>query len=123
MLSPRSGTLMVVDLEGNLAGTISYRINMFAPNDGSKGYDIGISLHKDYRGKGYGAEAQRLITEYLFETYPVVRVSASTDVNNIAEQRSLEKAGFKREGVLRQIMWRKGAYRDMVVYSLLRHEL
>jgi len=32
----------------------------------------------------------------------------------------IEKAGFTREGVMRGVFWRDGAYRDGVLYSLLR---
>ena len=35
-------------------------------------------------------------------------------------RRALEKIGFAREGVMRGIGWRDGAWRDGVTYSLLR---
>jgi RimJ/RimL family protein N-acetyltransferase len=38
------------------------------------------------------------------------------------EQRALEKAGFTREGVLRQAQWRSGGWHDQVMYSKLRGE-
>ena len=56
----------------------------------------------------------------MLATYPVNRIEAATDVTNRAEQRSLEKAGFTREGVLRGAQWRNGRWNDMVVYSRLR---
>jgi len=59
---------------------------------------------------------------YLFETTEVNRVEASTDVENLAEQRSLEKAGFRREGIQRGSQFRAGAYHDLVVYSRLRND-
>jgi aminoglycoside 6'-N-acetyltransferase len=85
-------------------------------------YNIGIALAPEQRGKGYGTAVQRLLAEYLFATYPIMRVEASTDLANLAEQRALEKAGFTREGVLRQAQWRNGGWHDMVVYSKLRGE-
>lgn len=57
---------------------------------------------------------------YLFAHTTVYRIEASTEVGNIAEQRTLEKAGFTREGVMRGIGWRDGAWRDDVLYSILR---
>ncbi len=42
------------------------------------------------------------------------------EVNNIAERKALEKAGFTREGVTRAAGWRDGGWRDGVTYSLLR---
>ena len=81
---------------------------------------IGCTLLPQYRGHGYGTVAQRLLVEYLFATFPINRVEAITDIENVAEQRSLEKVGFTREGVLRGVAWRIGAWRDMVSYSRLR---
>ncbi|KAK3040567.1 hypothetical protein RJ639_029013 [Escallonia herrerae] len=51
------------------------------------------------------------------------RLEALVDVENSDSQRVLDKAGFKREGVLRKYILLKGRPRDMVVFSLLRSEL
>ena len=48
------------------------------------------------------------------------RLEASTDVDNAAEQRALDKAGFTREGVLRSAQFRDGTFHDLVLYSRLR---
>lgn len=122
MLDERQGTLLVAALDGTLLGDVTYRQVMYGPNQGSLAYNIGIALLPEHRGKGYGAEAQQLLASYLFATYTVQRVEASTDISNLAEQRSLEKAGFTREGVLRQAQWRRGAWHDLVSYSKLRGE-
>jgi RimJ/RimL family protein N-acetyltransferase len=52
----------------------------------------------------------------------VNRIEAQTDVDNVAEQRALEKAGFHREGVARGAQFRAGAYHDLVTYSRLRND-
>ena len=52
----------------------------------------------------------------------VHRVQASTDVANIAEQRSLERAGFVREGVARGSQVRADGRHDLVLYSCLPGE-
>jgi len=75
------------------------------------------------RGHGYGTEAQRLLAALLFRLFDIERIEASTDVESIAEQRSLEKAGFTREGILRHAQWRAGAHHDLVSYSILRKDL
>ncbi len=62
----------------------------------------------------------RQVAEYLFATTNVNRVEASTDVDNLAEQRALEKAGFPREGVLRGAQFRSGAHHDL--FSRLRDD-
>ena len=123
LLERRVGTLLVEDRETQtIIGSVSYHQVAYGPNEGSRAYNIGITLEPEHRGKGYGAEAQRLLASYLFSTYPVMCVEASTDVTNVAEQRALEKAGFAREGVARRAQWRAGEWRDLVVYSKLRGE-
>jgi RimJ/RimL family protein N-acetyltransferase len=72
------------------------------------------------RGRGHGAEAQRQLAAYLFAHIRVERLEASTDVDNLAEQRALERAGFAREGILRSAQFRDGAFHDLVLYSRLR---
>lgn len=121
-LDDQQGMLMIVTPSGALAGSVSYRPVAYGPNSGSRHYSIGINIIAEHRRKGYGADAQRLLADYLFATYPVMRVEASTDVANTPEQRSLEKAGFTREGVLRKAQWRAGDWHDLVVYSRLRGE-
>ena len=44
-------------------------------------------------------------------------------MENLAEQRALERAGFTREGVLRHSQFRAGRWRDNVIYSVLRDEV
>ncbi len=122
MLSERHGTLLVELADGTPIGDVSYHQVAYGPNAGGRVYNIGIALAPEQRGKGYGTAVQRLLAEYLFATYPIMRVEASTDLANLAEQRALEKAGFTREGVLRQAQWRNGGWHDMVVYSKLRGE-
>jgi RimJ/RimL family protein N-acetyltransferase len=82
--------------------------------------ELGIALLPEFRGKGYGTQAHSLLASYLFAHTTVHRIEAATELENLAEQRALEKAGFTREGVLREIGWRDGAWRDGVIYSLLR---
>lgn len=74
------------------------------------------------RGKGYITEALQLTLEFLFLTKPIVRVQATTGPGNVAIQRLLERAGFAREGVLRQSYFVNGAFDDRVMYALLRDE-
>jgi RimJ/RimL family protein N-acetyltransferase len=124
LVSREAGQLVVERVEdGAVLGDVTWHQQSYGPTAESKVPNIGISLVPEARGQGYGVEAQRLLAELLFELYDVVRVEASTDVDNIAEQRALEKAGFTREGVLRCAQHRAGGHHDMLVYSILRSEL
>ena len=117
----QGGTLVVeVVADGRPVGTVSWRTVRYGPNPESIAWNIGIDLIPEARGKGYGGEAQRLLGEHLFATTPANRIEAMTDVENQAEQRALEKAGFSREGMLVGAQYRAGGWHDLVVYALVR---
>ncbi len=119
----RNGTLIVERLDGRPVGTVSWRrVHVYGPSPGSDAWQIGIDLERESRGFGYGTEAQRLLADWLFASTPLNRVEASTDVDNLPEQRSLDKAGFVREGVLRGAQFRGGAYHDLVYYARIRSD-
>ena len=123
MVSPERGHLMIERVaDGAVIGDITWHPVSYGPNEASRALNVGLSLIPDARGHGYGTEAQRLLVRLLFRLFDVERIEASTDVENIAEQRSLEKAGFTREGIQRRAQYRAGAYHDLVSYSILRQD-
>ena len=121
-LADDRGKLLVATRAGEVVGDVGYRLVKHGGGIANRVYEIGITIAPSFRGRGYGAEAQRLMVAYLFATYPIARVQATTDIANVPEQRALERAGFTREGVLRQGQWRSGGWHDMVMYSKLRGE-
>jgi RimJ/RimL family protein N-acetyltransferase len=111
---------MVVEECGRIAGSVSWQAVAYGPNPQSRAWAIGIELDRDFCGRGIGTCAQRLLADMLFATTDAARVEATTDVANSAEQRALEKAGFRREGVLRSAQWRRGRWHDLVAYARVR---
>lgn len=118
----RNGMLVVELLDGTPIGTVGWHRVNYGPGPGSDAWNIGIELRPEARGRGHGAEAQRQLAGWLFEHSDLNRVEASTDVENLAEQRSLEKAGFQREGVQRGAQFRAGRHHDLVTYARLRSD-
>jgi RimJ/RimL family protein N-acetyltransferase len=111
--------LLSIEAEGSCIGYVSWHPVPYGPIN-APAANFGIGLLESARGKGYGTEAQKLLVAYLFQTTTGYRIEASTDVENIAEQRSLEKVGMMREGVIRGAHYREGKYNDMVLYGITR---
>ena len=84
--------------------------------------EIGYSLVPSERRKGYCSEAVKIMVDYLFLSKGIVRVQAHADVRNEGSQKVLEKAGFKKEGVVRKDAFFYGEWRDGYLYSILREE-
>jgi RimJ/RimL family protein N-acetyltransferase len=119
----RNGMLVVERIaDGAPIGTVGWHRVNYGPSPMSDAWNFGIELRPEARGQGLGTEAQRLLAEFLFATYDLNRVEASTDVENLPEQRSLEKAGFVREGIQRGAQYRAGSYHDLVTYARLRDD-
>ena len=120
-LGAANGRLMVeVEQEGAAAGFVSYLEGRYS---GMASYwEIGIALLPEWRGRGIGWRAQAMLCDYLFSHSPAQRIQAATHAENIAEQRSLVKAGFQLEGVIRAGEFRAGQWRDGYLYSRLRDD-
>ena len=80
---------------------------------------VGLILLPDNRGVGIGTAALGMLRDYLCENYPIARIEADTDVENVAGQRILENNGFACEGTLRSYRFYGGAYHDSYVYSYI----
>ena len=92
-----------IDRENNI-GKISYR------------------LSKKYWGKGIITKVLNRIIDYSFNKMKLNRIEALTIDNNVASIKVLEKTGFKKEGLLRKALNKRGSYYDLAIYSLLKDE-
>ncbi len=121
-LTDDHGRLLIVSDADEAVGDVGFRVVKHGGGLANRVYEIGVTVAPEHRRRGYGGEAQSLLVDYLFATYPIARVQATVDAANVAEQRALERAGFTREGVLRQAQFRSGSWHDIVMYSKVRGE-
>ncbi|MGH7641496.1 MAG: GNAT family N-acetyltransferase [Candidatus Dormibacteria bacterium] len=120
-LSPDDSMLAVAAKDGACAGFVSWApVRTMGPTGGC--IEVGILLLPEYRGQGMGWAAQRELAEYLFATTLAHRIQASTDVENAAERRALERAGFTFEGILRGVSYVEGEWRDDALYGCRRED-
>jgi RimJ/RimL family protein N-acetyltransferase len=120
-LGADSGQLAVALSDGILAGIVAWRsIETGGPKAGC--LEIGALLFPEHRGQGRGTAAQRLLAEYLFATTLANRLQAITNVENLSEQKALERAGFRREGIMRGLAFDGGRWHDGVLYARLRDD-
>lgn len=84
---------------------------------------VGMGIAKiEYRSKGYGQQAVRLMLEYGFRYLGMERITADTLEINIGAQKSLEKCGFILEGVERKSVYLNGKKYDRLCYAILKEE-
>jgi RimJ/RimL family protein N-acetyltransferase len=84
--------------------------------------ELGFTVCPDHQGKGVATEAVSNFLRYLFGELNKHRVVATTDAENTASYRLLEKLAFRREGHFVQNVFFKGAWGDEYQYALLRSD-
>ena len=84
--------------------------------------EIGYALARRLWGRGLMTEAAFKVCDFGFDVMGCNRLEARCLPENIASARVMEKLGMTFEGVVREQVYVKGAYRDLRLYSLLRRE-
>ncbi|HEX6460004.1 MAG TPA: GNAT family N-acetyltransferase [Thermoleophilaceae bacterium] len=102
---------------GELLGAVGLRF----PDDGVG--EVGYWLGAHARGRGVATRAVKLMCRWAFDEFSLGRMQLHTLPGNEASERVAERAGFTREGVLRQFAVMKGERRDITMFSLLPEEI
>jgi RimJ/RimL family protein N-acetyltransferase len=84
--------------------------------------EIGYTLDKDFRGKGYATEALKTIIDYLINSLNKHRIVASIDPVNTASIKLIERLGFRKEGHFIESIFFHGKWVDDLVYAVLAKE-
>ena len=85
---------------------------------------VGYGMLPGWRGRGYPTRAAQLVALWAFAETGIARLIAGTLPGNVGSQRVLEKAGFRREGLLRTRLPGPGGTRvDDIQYALVAEDL
>jgi RimJ/RimL family protein N-acetyltransferase len=107
-----------IEVDGVPVGSIGMVVNRMRTGH------VGYWCAADARGRGVVTRALRAISGFAFDELGLRRLELITDPDNAASQRVAEKAGYRREGVLRSHLDHPdGRRRDSVLFSLLPGEL
>lgn len=80
---------------------------------------IGYWIGERYAGQGYMLDAIGLVVPYAFNALRLHRIEAACIPDNVRSTRVLEKAGFRREGLLRSYLRINGSWQDHYLYALI----
>jgi len=94
----------------------------FNVNDVSGHGEIGYWIVDEERGQGHATETVDLLAEWAFHDRQLHRLQARVFAGNEASMRVLEKAGFEREGTLREAYRVEGEFVDAALFGLLARE-
>jgi ribosomal-protein-alanine N-acetyltransferase len=84
--------------------------------------EVWFKIHKDHWRQGYTTEALIRLLKYGFNDLKLHRIEAGCAVENIASSKTLEKAGFTREGIKRKKLPIRGEWKDNYFYGILEED-
>lgn len=112
-------SFFAIEVEGKAVGSIGIGLGKDIERiSGEMGYWLG----EEYWGRGIIAAAIRQLTIYAIREYNLTRIFALPFKENIASCRALEKAGFKKECLMRKSCIKDGEIKDQYLYALVVDE-
>jgi len=95
-------------------------IGFFDLDDENKSGEIGFWVTKKYWNKGYMTEAIKIMTNYIFKELKYHRVFAHFHELNKAVGRILSKAGYEKEGELKEaLISKERKYYHDIIYGIV----
>lgn len=76
----------------------------------------------DKKGCGYGRESLKALLKWSFDIKKYHRVYLDCKIYNAVALHLYESVGFKREGIMRDVICVNGVYEDLVLLSVLDRE-
>lgn len=83
----------------------------------SKSAQIGYWIGQPYAGQGLMTDAVKTLSRFAFGELTLHRIEAACIPENSRSIRVLEKAGFRREGLLRSYLRINGVWQDHYLYA------
>lgn len=84
------------------------------------GAEMGYFIGEPYWGKGIATEAIRLMIDYAFTTFDLIRIEAGVFDFNKASMRVLEKNGFYLESIKQKAVFKNGVILDDYIWVKLK---
>lgn len=109
---------IVLKETGDLIGTIAVP----TVHELTEAVEVTYAIGSTWWGKGYAPEALKAVMDFLFDRVGANRIEAGHDVNNPNSGKVMEKAGMRKEGILRQAGKNNQGLFDLAFYAKLKQD-
>lgn len=113
--SLKDSYVFTIEADGEIAGEIVLEY----PARGRSGYSVGFRVGRRFWNQGICTEALKQIARFAFDELNLHKLFGDNDADNPASGRVFEKAGFTKEGVLKDQVFRDGEYIDVTMWGLI----
>ncbi|MDP3468836.1 MAG: GNAT family N-acetyltransferase [Daejeonella sp.] len=112
--------VIIEQLHNKVIGDIGIHFLDTSPEN--KQVEIGYTLDRNYRGKGYATEALTVVVNYLITGLNKHRITASIDPTNKSSIQLIERLGFRKEAHFIESLYFHGMWVDDLIYAILAKE-
>jgi RimJ/RimL family protein N-acetyltransferase len=110
----QSATVWAIDVKREAVGGVGIELHSDVERVSA---EIGYWLGQGFWGRGIATQALTAVTAEAFKRFEITRLYAVPFADHVASVRVLEKAGYVREGHLRQSAIKNGKIRDQLMYA------
>lgn len=103
-------------LDGITVGNMN--LNSIDERNGT--FEIATLIDRDYRGRGYGTSAMKIVLKYAFMERRLNKYCASILEGNLGSITMHKKLGCEQEGVCKQNIYTNGKYHDEILFGLTK---
>lgn len=82
--------------------------------------EIGYFIGEDFWGNGIASKALKLMTNYTFKNFDIIRIEAGVFDFNKPSMRVLEKNGFHLESIKKKAVYKNGKIMDDYIWVKLK---
>lgn len=105
-----------------LDGTHVGRINLLNDDEKNGTFGMGILIDRDFRGKGYGTAAMKILLKYAFMERRLNKYCGSIIEGNVGSTVMHRKLGCEQEGLCKQNIYTNGRYYNEVLFGLTKED-
>jgi diamine N-acetyltransferase len=114
----RDSAAFVIEAEDDVVG----RCELFQFDAASRTCRIGLTIDREYWGRGYGKDAASTLVDYAFHHHNMRKVWLDVLADNDRAVALYKSLGFIEEGRLVEQSWSDGAYRDLIYMGLFKKD-
>ena len=109
-----SPTVWAIEVAGEAVGGVGIELHTDVERVSA---EIGYWLGETFWNRGIATDALKAVTNEAFRQFEITRLYAVPFADHAASVRVLEKAGYVREGRLRQSAIKNGKIRDQLLFA------
>ncbi|KAI0030436.1 acyl-CoA N-acyltransferase [Vararia minispora EC-137] len=109
-------------IEDRKTGAFIGEVGLLTRKAGDREASIGITIAREFRGRGYGSEVMRWIVGFGFRDMHLTRISLHVFEGNERAVALYQNLGFIHEGESQQEAWVQGRWQKVLLMGLQENE-